>query len=95
MYKKNVLITVTTLNTGTTRPLDKREYLMMIFVISHRNQNVVNPHLNRLGKTVQMRGHNICFYAELAKKFPELSPNTPSYIELWKTNQCFYCFYLF
>ena len=52
MYKKNVLITVTTLNTGTTRPLDKREYLMMIFVISHRNQNVVNPPLNRLGETV-------------------------------------------
>ena len=28
---------------------------------------VVTPHLNRLNKTVQMRGHNICFYAELTK----------------------------
>ena len=25
----------------------------------------MTPHLNRLVETVQMRGHNICFYAEL------------------------------
>ena len=25
------------------------------------------PHLNRLNETVQMRGHNICFYAYLKK----------------------------
>ena len=31
---------------------------------------VVTPHLNRLDKTVQMRGHNICFYAELTKIIP-------------------------
>ena len=29
--------------------------------------NVVTTHLNRLVETVQMRGHNICFYAELTK----------------------------
>ena len=28
---------------------------------------VVTPHLNRLVTTVQMRGHNIWFYAELTK----------------------------
>ena len=27
----------------------------------------MTPHLNRLGETVQMRGHIICFYAELTK----------------------------
>ena len=26
-----------------------------------------DPHLNRLVKTVEMRGHNICLYAELTK----------------------------
>ena len=30
---------------------------------------VVTPHLNRL-ETVQIRGHNICFYAELTKIIP-------------------------
>ena len=30
----------------------------------------VTPHLNRLVETVQMRGHNICFYAELTKTIP-------------------------
>ena len=28
---------------------------------------VVSPHLNRLIKTVQMRGHNICFKAKCTK----------------------------
>ena len=28
---------------------------------------VVFSHLNYLVKTVQMRGHNLCFYAELTK----------------------------
>ena len=31
---------------------------------------VVTPHLNRLNETVQMRGQNICFYAELTKIVP-------------------------
>ena len=28
------------------------------------------PHLNHLDETVQMCGHNICFYAELTKNIP-------------------------
>ena len=32
--------------------------------------NFVTPHLNRLGEMVQMRGHNLCFYAELTKIIP-------------------------
>ena len=31
---------------------------------------VVTPHLNRLNKTVQMRGQNICLYAGLTKIIP-------------------------
>ena len=30
----------------------------------------MTPHLNRLNETVQMRGHNIHFYAELRKSMP-------------------------
>ena len=51
---------------------------MIIFLISHRNHfsyfsskpYVLTPHLNRLVETVQMRGQNICFYAELTKNIP-------------------------
>ena len=43
---------------------------------------VVTPHLNRLDKTVQMRGHNIWFQREIRKIIPQLSSNTPSYLEL-------------
>ena len=32
---------------------------------------VVTPHLNRLVETVQIRGHNICFCAELTKIIPD------------------------
>ena len=31
---------------------------------------LVTSHLNRHIETVQMRGHNICFYAELTKIIP-------------------------
>ena len=31
---------------------------------------IVTPHLNRLVETVQMRGHNVCFYEELIKIIP-------------------------
>ena len=31
---------------------------------------VVTPHLNRLIETVQMRGHNVCFYVGLTKIIP-------------------------
>ena len=60
------------MDTGTiskSRALDKREYLMIFFLISHQNY-VVTPHLNRLIETVQMRGHKIYFYAELIKIIP-------------------------
>ena len=51
------------------RALEKvREYLMIIFY--YLNHNVVTPHMNRLNETVQMRGHNIGFYAELTKIIP-------------------------
>ena len=44
--------------------LDKRENLMIIWDhLSYfpKTPYVVTSHLNRLFKTVQMRGHNICF----------------------------------
>ena len=49
---------------------------------------VVTPHLNRLGETVQMRGHNIWFQAEKRKFIiiPQLSSNTPFYLELCMRN---------
>ena len=31
---------------------------------------VMTPHQNHLSETVQMRGHNICFYAEVTKIIP-------------------------
>ena len=37
----------------------------------------MTPHLNCL---IEMRGHNICFDAELTKIIPDY---TPSYLELW------------
>ena len=33
-------------------------------------QYVVTPDVNRHDETVQMRGHNICFYAEFTKIIP-------------------------
>ena len=47
---------------------------MIISLISHGSQYDVTPHLNHLIEMVQMRGHNICFYAELTKNYPKLSP---------------------
>ena len=40
---------------------------MIIFFYFVSKPHVVTPHLNRLIETVQMRGHNICFNAELTK----------------------------
>ena len=51
------------------RDLDKRAYLIYFSYFSSKPY-VVTPHLNRLVETVQMRGHNICFYAELTKVIP-------------------------
>ena len=47
-----------------------RGHLLIFFLISHRKPYFVTPHLNRLIETVQMKGHNICFYAELTKNYP-------------------------
>ena len=43
---------------------------MLIFSYFASKPYVVTPHRNRLVKTVQMRGHNIWFYAELTKIIP-------------------------
>ena len=59
---------------------------MIIFLISHGNHMlgalircilngeiktyVVIPHLNHLEEMVQMRDHNICFYAEFTRIIP-------------------------
>ena len=43
---------------------------------------VVNPHLNCLVETFQMRGHIICLYAELTQSIPNYHQNAPSYLEL-------------
>ena len=46
------------------RPLDKREYLVIIrdnFYLFCIKTYVVTPHLNCLNETVQMKGHNIWF----------------------------------
>ena len=63
------------------RALDKREYLMIIFLISHRN-HVVVPHLNCLVETVQMKGSQHMFLCRINKNYPYLSPITPSFLEL-------------
>ena len=42
----------------------------MIFRYFLLEPYVVTPHLNRLVETVQMRGHNICFNAELTITIP-------------------------
>ena len=65
------------------RALDKREYLMILFLISHRNDMswplIWNVSSRRFRWGVG--GHNIWFYAELTK----IIPNTPSYSQLWCT----------
>ena len=63
------------------RALDKREYFLIIsdsFCKFCLKTYVVTRHLNRLEETVQMRGHNVWFYAELTK----ITSSTPSYLEL-------------
>ena len=41
----------------------------------------MTPHLNRLVETVQMRGHNICFYTEVTKIISNYHQILP-YLEL-------------
>ena len=55
------------------RAVVKRGYLMIIndnFSYFSLKPYVMTPHLNPLKETVQMRGHNIHFYAELTKIIP-------------------------
>ena len=56
-----------------SRALDKRGYLMIIednYSYFSLKPYVMTPNLNCPDETVQMRGHNICFYADLTKIIP-------------------------
>ena len=57
------------------------EGLFFLFLNFSLKQYVVTPHLNHLTEMVQMRGHNM-FQCRTNKNYPELSSNTPSYLEL-------------
>ena len=46
---------------------------MIIFLFFLSKPYVVTPHLNRLNKMVQMRGHYVCFYAELSSNISKYS----------------------
>ena len=55
------------------RAPDKKGPLMIMgdnFSYFSLKPYVVTPHLSRLDETIQMRGHNICFYAKLTKIIP-------------------------
>ena len=62
------------------RALDKREYLMIIFLISHRNHDVV-PHLNSC-RDGSDEGSQHMFLCIINKNYHYLSPITPSFLEL-------------
>ena len=53
-----------------SRVLDNREYFDDNFSYFSLKPYVVTSHLNHRIVMVQMRGHNICFYAELTKIIP-------------------------
>ena len=60
--------------------ISQREYLKIIegyFSCFILKPYVVTPCLNHLDETVQMRGHNICFYAELTKIISDYHPMLP------------------
>ena len=52
------------------RALDKRRVAIDNYSYFSSKPYVVTTHPNRLDETVQMRGNNICFYAELTKIIP-------------------------
>ena len=83
---------------SAARALDKMGYLMIIEdIFSHFSSKPydVTPHLNRLNETVQMRGHNICFYAKLTEIIPNYHQITPSYLELcWSSFKSFDNYFL-
>ena len=66
------------------RALDKREYLTIDFACFSLKPYDVTPHLNHLDETVQMRGHNICFNAEVAKIIPNYHQLLPL---IWSCGQ--------
>ena len=69
------------------RTLDKRSiwwYSRDNFSYFSFKLYVVTLHLNRLDETVQMMGHNICFYAELTK----IIPNYYQILPLIKSSVC-------
>ena len=72
------------------RALDKTEHLVIIFSSFFSKLYVVTPHLNCLVETVQMRDHNICFYAELTKIISNYQQILPSYVELWLINMPYF-----
>ena len=53
-----------------------------IFFLISRQKHVVIPHYKRLGKTILMIGHNICFKEIICKMSLKYSdPFIPSYLE--------------
>ena len=57
--------------------LDKMEYLMIFFSYFSLKPYVVTPHLKGLIETVQMRGHNLCFYPDLIEIIPNFHQILP------------------
>ena len=52
------------------RALDKMGVFVDNFSYFSSNPYVVTPNLNRLDETAQMKGHHICYYAEITKITP-------------------------
>ena len=52
------------------------------YVVTPHLNHYMTPHLNGLIETVQMRGHNIWFHAELIKMIPGYHQIPPPYLEL-------------
>ena len=102
----NKLVKLTKLWTTGPRALNKREYLVIIFLISHWNHMLwpliwtISSKLFRWGITIYETiccdpscepshwdgsddGSQLMFFCRINKKYPLLSPNTPSYLEFW------------
>ena len=84
----NELVKLTMLWPTWPRALDNMKYLLILFSYFSSKPYDMTHHLNRLIKAVQMRGHNIGFYAELTKIIPnyhQAQQCTLSYLEFWYT----------
>ena len=66
------------------RTLDKREYLMIIFLNSHRNHMTIccGPSFELSRQDGSDEGSQHMFLCRINKNYPYLSPNTPSLLEL-------------